>query len=187
MTVKELIERACEIANVGIDPAKSPDLESLAEPLISPVFNALAQDCAGDERRRLLTRLTKTVAFTNGAGSLSSDVLTTCLDDSVLTDDADLTAGYSYVREWDDFINTFDQRLGYYTVNQSTITVVQPNNSYVIGSGLTGNLSLLTPCVWAIPTDLVTNISIRDELLDDLVNRLGLALRGELEKQLVYA
>lgn len=184
MNLKELIERGVEIANAGLDPVKSAavDAESLAEPLISSVFNALAVSCASDERHRLLTRQTKTITFTNGVGAVSADALTACLDDSVLTDPADPAVEYGYIPQWNDFIQRFDLRIGAYTVNQSVITVVEPNVAYDPSGGLSADRALLIPCVWAIPLDLTTDINIRAELLDDLCNRLGLALRGELLK-----
>lgn len=177
MILREMIQRAVDIAS-----ARQPTtidrlaIEAAAEPMLSIVFNIVSERTAGDEYRRHLLKRTSVIAFVNGSGTIPETVLTHYLNESVLYDTAAPSSIYSHVPEWSDFVRHYDTRLGAYTVNESTASVIQPAATYVIGSGLTGNLSLVTPCTIAVPTVITNPIVARDEIIDDLTAELAARL-----------
>ncbi len=184
LTLQQLIDQAISIANRGVPPSTSPALsaEMIAEDLVGTVFQQVGQTVAADPTRRSLLRRTKTVAFAAGSATLTGDVLTQYLSESMLYDPTALSAVYSWIPQWEEFVRMVDRRDGYYCVNESTIAVIQPNAVYSPSSGLSGNLSLVTPCAPAVPAAATDAVVIRDELIDDLVMGLADALSNPLYK-----
>lgn len=179
MTLKELIERAVDIASVAQETGVTKyALEAAAEPLLPIVFSEVSERLAASADRHHLLRRANVVAFVNGVVTVPESVFTTYLSESTLYDTADLTAIYSYVPEWSDFIRYADTRLGTYTVNESSMYVVQPAAFYANGTGLSGNLTLVMPSVVAVPATIGAAVIARDEVVDDLIAGLAAKLGG---------
>ena len=180
LTLQQLIDQAISIASRGVDPSVATSLaaEMVAEDLLPQVFSQISVAMAADPACRSLLRRTKSVAFVTGSATLTGDVLTQYLCESMLYDTTALSAVYSWIPQWEEFVRQTDQRDGYYCVNESTIAVVQPNNSYSASTGLTGNLSFVVPCSPIVPATAAATVDIRDELIDDFIVELANALRG---------
>lgn len=184
LSLQQLIDQSVSIAGRGVEPSLSPVLaaEMVAEDLVSTVFQQVGQAVAADPARRSLLRRTKTVTFASGVGTVTGDVLTQYLCESMLYDSTALTAVYSWIPQWEEFMRMSDRRDGYYCVNESTIAVIQPGAVYAVASGLSGDLSLVTPCAIEMPASASATVVVRDELIDDLVMGLADALMNPLYK-----
>lgn len=179
MILSELIQRALDIASNGQDTSVTRLADEIAvEPQLLQVFDAVSRNTARNPAKRSLLRRTNSVTFVNGVGVLPQTILTPYLCESLLYDTADLTARYAWVSQFSELITTHDMRLGYYSVNESSIYVVQPGANYVQGSGLSGALSLVTPCDIVVPA-VAAAVVVRDELLEDLIAGLATALRAK--------
>jgi len=177
LTWQELIDQAVEQTAKGRSDSDIEDLELKAESLARVALHQLSARIASNpEARALLTR-TITIALTNGIGVLPSTVLLDYITNSSLTNPADLTNTYAYIRNWENFIRDPETRYGRYNIKQNTLTVIQPAAAYVVGSGLTGNVDLTTAAQLVIPTnptDPIDNLPtvLEDVLIDNLVNLL---------------
>lgn len=176
-TLQEFLDKGVDQATLGLQPQDSAalDAEGVAESLVQQVFYDAAQEFAREGKT--LPKSTKTLTFVNGTATLTGDVLTGSIDDSVLYDAADPTKLYALVPHWEDFINTYDTRLGYYTVRGGTaMYVIEPGSTYVEADGLDGDLKLVVAGVPAVPATASTTIDAPDEFvvraLDLLVERL---------------
>lgn len=179
MNLTELTQQAIRKAIQGHSlQINERDAEALSDALVPEMFRSLAQDYVKDGRTDLLAMKTKTLAFINGSVALSSDVLHRCLELSTLSDSSDLRKLYAYVEYFPDFIRTYDRRLGYYHVQvPGTMLIVESNATYTVGSGLSGNRSLTTPCVWDIPATASAAINAIDEVTVDMVTKLAEMLK----------
>lgn len=185
-TYQAMIEAALSQACAGTDPLTNPisDTSWIAEDFVSSVFQQVGVQCAKDERKRSLLRKSKTVTFVNGAGTLTSDVLTEYKEDSTLYDASDLTKEYSLVREWGDFIQPRTGWMlwqGIYSMNGVTISVVEPNANYDPSTGVSEDRTLVIPCVPVIPASAATAVDVPSEIENDLVEALAVALRGVID------
>lgn len=184
MTYRELITRIVTQAQRGGGVAEHANLDAqaTAEAMIPAIFAAVGEQAAGDYRKRSLLRRDKTIAMTNGAGLIPDDVLVECLCDATLTDPIDLTKRYAWVQEFRDFIDdTLDIRLGYF--NSPTENVLgqrEPNTTYVIGSGFTGDMTLNIPCVPVIPAAADDPVVVEYGIAVDIVNIGAEMLRSAL-------
>lgn len=188
MIYQAFIEMALSQACAGIDPLATPisDTGWIGEDFVSTIFQQVGRQCAADERKRSLLRKLKTVTFANGVATLTSDVLTEYKEDSTLYDAADSTKEYSLVREWGDFIQPRAGWMlwqGNYCMNGVIITVVEPSESYIAGSGLSGGRVLGIPCVPVVPAAATDAIDAVEEITDDLLTALATALKGEIVKR----
>ena len=182
-TVKEWIQKSTEIAIRGVDPNTAPalDAEGLAEPLLDQVIADLVDEYVALGKTRLLPRQTKTLNFVNGTVSLTSDVVESGLDDSVLYDPTDKRKLYAYLGEWNDFTGAYDKRLGYYTVRvYGTMHIIEPGALYDPASGPSVTRTLSAPCFWAVPADVDTDMGVPDEVTTDLIGKLATALQGAM-------
>jgi hypothetical protein len=181
VTLTEIIERAENVAAADLDPRFLQTVD--AESHVPSAFALLARQYAAEGKVSLLARSSKTLAFTDGIATVSDDVLQSCLHSSTLTDTSDNTKMYAFVPEWDDFVNapSVDVRLGYYTLSaQGSMAVIEPEEEYEAGEGLTGSLNLRTPCVWAVPASPATNVAVSAEVAGDMINMIAASVRGEL-------
>lgn len=179
ISLQQFIDQAVSIANRGVDSSLAPALsaEMIAEDLLSTIFNQVSQTIARDPARRSLLRRTVDVTFTNGTATLAENALSEYLNESMLYDSADLTKQYSWVSQFENFIRKSDRRIGFYSVNESTINIVEPNAEYAVTTGLTGSRKLVIPCTLIVPTVATDPIVMRDELIDDFVIELASKLR----------
>lgn len=185
LTVRIWIQKAVEIATRGvpIETAAALDAEGLAEPLLEQVLTGLADEYAAQCKYKLLPRALKTLSVASGTVNLSSDVIESALDDSVLFDPTDNTKRYAFVPDWGDFSTAYDYRLGYYTVRQyGTMHVTEPGTLYDPTTGPTVSLRLDTACYWSIPANIDTDLSVPAEIETDLIAQLADALRGAILK-----
>ena len=186
LTYQQLVETSLSQACAGMDPAIAPisDTSWIAEDFVASIMQQVGVECAKDERKRSLLRKIKTVTFTNGQATLTSDVLTEYREDSTLYDTTDLTKEYSLVREWGEFIQprtAWMLWLGAYSINGVTIAVVEPSASFVPTTGISAARALAIPCAPVIPASAATAIDIVAELEGDLVEKLAIALRGAIQ------
>lgn len=165
-------------ARIGLDPElASTRNEIVANSLVAQVFQDVTLGYAGDIRT--LPRLAKTLTFTNGVATLSSDVLTGSMADATLYDPTNPTEEYAFVPEWDDFIRVYDSRIGHFTVrNNTAIYVIEPGSTYVDGDGLDGTLTLVVSGVPVIPAAAGTAIDAPNEFLNAALDLLVARLRG---------
>lgn len=178
MTLKELIQRAIDTVVQGMDsPALRASVEAAVEAVLPVVFGRLSDELQASPDTRHLLRRTKDLPFVDGRITLTDDVLTAYLRESVLFDPDDTAKLYSLV-EWHDLVRgVLDERLGHYALERGSIlAVVEPGSSFAFTSGDTVNLKLTTPCALDIPA-LNSNIDGPTELLDLLQERLVQALR----------
>jgi hypothetical protein len=173
MTLQELIDKAT--LQAGLDAQGSPArTELVANSLLGQVFHDVAKGY--DDAGSVLPQLTKTLTFANGAATLTSDVLTGDMFDSVLYDPADTDKDYSLVPEWNDFMKVYDPRIGYYTFSSDSINAIEPGDVYVDGSGTSGTRKLVIACVPTIPalatSAIVAPAEFTNRALDMLVERL---------------
>lgn len=188
ISLQQLIDQAISIANRGVDQSAAPALsaEMVAEDLLSTVFQQVGQTVAKDPARRSLLRRSVDVAFTNGSATLTDAVLTEYLSESTLYDSTDLTKQYSWVSQFENFIRKSDRRIGFYSVNESSINIVEPSAVYAVASGLTGSRKLVIPCTPEVPATATTTVDVRAELIDDLVMGLADELRNPLYKGIQF-
>jgi hypothetical protein len=186
ITLQQLIDESILQAKRGLDPNVSID-PLVAESLLPTVFQQVGIDCAKDERKRSLLRREKTITFSNGTGTVSSDVLTQYKTGSLLYDPDDLDIEYSLCREWLDFIRSTDNRDGRYSFNGDTIGILEPGEVYDPTSGTSADRMLVIPCAPEIPASAATAIDIVDEIASDLIAGLAESLKGAIVKQAVEA
>lgn len=174
MTYQEIVDRAVAQAKLT-SPLPGGALEVAANAALAQVFHDAAANFSSSGKS--LPRLTKTLTFTNGAATLSDDVLTGSMEAADLYDPDDPAKVYAFVPAWEDFIRVYDTRIGYFTVRGGhTIYVIEPGSRYVQGSGLSDTLTLVVAGVPAVPATASTAIDAPVEFqlaaLDLLVERL---------------
>jgi hypothetical protein len=178
VTLQELVDKSVLQAKTGLDPQSVPTrFELVANSLLGQVFHDAAERLAGEGKT--LPRLTKTLTFTDGAATLSSDVLTGFMSDAVLYDPADPEEWYTFVPTWDDFVRVYDTRLGYFTIRGGTsVYVIEPGESYEDAEGLTGTLKLVVSGVPAVPTTAGATIDAPAEFTLAAIDLMAERLRG---------
>ncbi len=186
----EVIYQICWNAARGMSPEQDINaLLPIAESLWPSISQKVGELAAGSERKRSLLKRTKTLAVSNGAATISDDVLTAYLEDSTLYDPADLSKTYSWVRNWNDFINPGlanqpFSNYGYYSVSGGvTFGQREPGELYDPSSGFTGNMTLNIPCVPVKPATQTTAVNVPDEILNDIYEIGSEMLRGLLLTQ----
>lgn len=175
MTLKELIQRAVEIA-IGSRPVDRTAIELAAEPLLPVVFGEVGDELAASPMTRHLLRRTKTVNLVNGTVALSSDVLTAYACEATLFDPDDTTKVYSRT-DWSDLLSgQLDSRLGHWLVDEDDLKVVEPGSQYNPASGATLDLRLIIPCSPVVPAAITDQVDVPPEVIDLLIKRLAQAL-----------
>jgi hypothetical protein len=169
-----MVDRAVTQAKLT-SPLLGGALEVAANACLAQVFRetALGFTAAG----RSLPRLTKTLTFTNGAATLSDDVLTGSFADADLYDADDPQKIYAFVPAWEDFIRVYDTRVGYFTVRGGhSVYVIEPGSTYTDGDGIDDTRTLVVPAIPVVPSAAGTSIDAPYEFqvaaLDLLVERL---------------
>jgi hypothetical protein len=186
MTYLEFIHRSVEQAQRGIDPNRSKlmDAEGIAQIMAPQVFAEIGSRAARDEKLRSILTSPFTVAFVNGLATLGDTVLTAYLCESTLIDVADVTKRYSFIQNWGDFVrprSAIDQRFGWFAMQGGTqVAVLEPNASYAVGTGVTGNRNLTAPRIPGVPATAATELDAPSEIEDDLINALAEMVRGKL-------
>jgi hypothetical protein len=181
MMLKELIQRAIDIAQPGIDPLVRAVVELTAEPLLPVVFGEVGDELASHPSTRHLLRRIKTVNVVNGSVALSDDVLTAYACESLLFDPDALDEIYS-LTNWQDFLSgQLDSRLGHFLINEGTLFVVDPGSQYVHSAGPTKDYRLVTPCSLVVP-GIAVEVDVPEEVTDLIIKRLAQSLRAGFTK-----
>jgi hypothetical protein len=184
MTYENLLRSALSNATRGMTPdqvALIVDGLSVADTLFPIVSQAVSETAALNEYKRSLLRRSKSLTFAAGAATLTDDVLTHYIPDATLIDPATLSKKYAW-RDYPDFIRRGDKRLGVFTVQGSTILLIEPNANFTVPLTATGARTLTVPCTVVKPATAATVIDCPDEVLSDLDEALGNALRGAIIK-----
>lgn len=177
MTLKELIERAIELAVAGLPGVDSAAVEIAAEAALPTVFGRVGERLAGAPNTRHLLRRVKLLAVVNGTVDLPDDVLARYACEASLYDPADNTKRYSLV-DWSSLVDSqLDMRLGYFAMDNGVLTVVEPDSSYDPNSGPTLAVRLAIPCAPVVPAALATEIDVHSEVIDYLIEALAAALK----------
>jgi hypothetical protein len=146
ISLQQLIDESILQAKRGLDPNAVID-PLVAESLLPTVFQQVGIDCAKDERKRSLLRREKTITFSGGTATVTSDVFTQYAEDSLLYDPDDTSTEYSLCRNWSDFVRSGDSLLGRYSFNGSTIGILEPNEVYDPTSGTSARIERLLSLV----------------------------------------
>jgi hypothetical protein len=162
------------------------DQLGVADTLFNEVSQSVCQNIAdNDERRQLLLRQ-KTLVFTAGEATLTSDVLQDYLWDSVLVDATSSTTlrkKYTF-RPYPQFIQPRDNRVGVYAVRGAdTMVLCDPNVSFASPLTSSGTRLLNTPCVIEKPAASTDDVVCPFQVESDLIEALSNALRGTLSRQ----
>lgn len=183
LTVQEWLDRSVQQARRYLPDVNQTRLEAVGNSLFQEALQKLARSTAANPETRPLLRKSKTVAFTNGAGTLTDDVLTEYARDSSLTDTASITKRYALETLRSSFERVYDRRIGYYHIDGSTVRIIEPGVGYVEGSGLTGSRRLLIPCVPAAPVAADDDVDIMEELASDAVAVLADLIVGKMSEE----
>lgn len=176
-TLQAFIDEAIFLAG-----AQGINKDVVAETLVPRVVYWVVEQAAQDENRRQLTMVSSTVALTNGVGAVPATALISCIKYAALADPLVTTTAKKmrYIRDWNEFIRPLDSTLGYFTVVQSSyansLNVTMPGSSYTPGSGYTGNVTLTTPTIPAIPAAAGSTLTVNQELEQEFVKTLAAAL-----------
>ncbi len=185
ITLQSWIARSVEMALIGVESESSyiQTAEMLAEVLAPQVAQAVVRDAAGDPNRFQQTLQTVTLSFTDGVATLPSNVLTEYLSQATVSDPADTeSAKYtSWIKNFQDFRNSPDSLLGYFTANPAGQLYYSPPGTpwESGGSNFGGDIELTVPCSITIPTNPATTIDVVAELEDQLITDLASAIRGQ--------
>ena len=182
----DLLNSAVSNAQRGLTAQQAgtvDDALAIADTLFPTVSQAVCEAAAASEYRRSLIMRQKAITLVAGTATLSSDVLTHYIPDSVLIDPALTTKRYAY-RQYPDFIRRGDRRLGIYTLQGGdTLQVIEPNVGFTVPLVATGTRTLTVPTVVVKPASATTAIDCVDEILSDLDEALANALRGSIIKE----
>lgn len=178
MTLQELVDRALSVASAGMPEPPTVDASMIAEDVLLVVFGTVGERMAANERTRHLLRRTKTLNVVNGAVQLGSDVLSAYVTDSVLKDPDERSKDYSYLAPEHFVRETFDSRLGHYSVvGEGVLRVVEPAEFYDPATGPTASYHLTIPCVPEVPATANSQVAVGEEVADELVAALAAALK----------
>jgi hypothetical protein len=181
MTLKELIQRAVEIASGG---GPADQLEIMAEALVPSTFRFATRQAAKDPVKRAAVTVQHTITLANGVGTLPTEVLVEFLDHSTIADPADAAMARKMRRvySWNEFIRPLDNSLGYYIVTGTNkLHLTRPGTSYNPVDGMDGDVVLTTPTVPTVPA-LNSQIVAPAEIVDDILLALAAGLTGKWQQ-----
>jgi hypothetical protein len=165
--VFQIVDWASNTLNLPIQ-----DAEAVVEDMLPTAMQVVALKAAADPRTEQLLRHNFTVALANGTGTVDDNVLTSCWPGATVYVSGEPTVGplMSYVPNWNDFIGPLDQRLGYWTFqSDGTIYWIDPNSTFDITSGRTGDIMMNIACVPALPATETDTLDMPNELLSNLI------------------
>ena len=190
MIYENLLRSALNNATRGMPQEQAAlivDGLGVADTLFPIVSQAVSEAIAADEYKRSLLRREKSITLAAGIATLTDDVLTKFIADSVLFDPANLSRKYAW-RDYPQFVRRSDPRLGEYTVKGGTTLMVRdPNQQFAVPLTATGTRTLVIPCVVVKPATAATAIDAPDEVISDLDEALSIVLRGELTSKIAGA
>ena len=183
MRYQDLLLSAVNNALRGMLPEQSAAIDAvgIADTLFPVVSQAVSETAATNEYKRSLLRREKSVTLSAGQATLTGDVLTHYIADATLIDPAFLTKHYAW-RDYPDFIRRGDRRLGVFSLQGTTLLVIEPNANFTVPLTASGARTLTVPCIVIKPATGTDDIDCPDEILSDLDEALSNALRGEIVK-----
>ena len=184
MIYKNLLYSAINNALRGIPPEQSAAIDAIgiADTLFPIVSQSVSEAAAADEYKRSLLLREKSVTLASGQATLTEDVLTHYIGDATLIDPSNLNKKYAW-RVYPDFIRRGDKRLGVFSLQGTSLLVIEPNANFTVPLTATGTRTLTVPCVVVKPATADTDIDCPDEILSDLDEALANALRGAIIKE----
>lgn len=182
-TYRALIYAAVNNAMAGVLPEQSPakDAESIAETLFPAVSQAVCERAATNEYLRSLLRREKSLTLVAGEDTLDDDVLTHYIADATLINPSNLNTKYAW-RDYPDFVRRGDKRLGVFSLQGTTLMVIEPNTNFTVPLTATGPRMLTVPCVVVKPDDPDDDVDGPEEIISDLMEGLSEALKGQISK-----
>jgi len=162
---------------IGGDATLSPVLDNRPafRALLDTAHSAVIAKRARDKKNWRDVVIRHTIAMTNGVGALPAGVLREFMHTADFENgDGDLI---SYIEFAIDNNELFDTYLGYARIVGDSLYYTAPNTDF---GDFTGNLFLTVPSVPTYPSDPDDDISMTDEIFDDLTATLALMVRGEL-------
>lgn len=171
MTLQELtfliVDWAANTDNVSIQ-----DAESVVEDMLPTALQVVCMKAASGPNANALPRRNFTVNLTNGTGAVNQNALVSCWPSATVYVSGEPSIGplMSYVPNWNDFIGPLDSRLGYWTFQHDhTIYWIDPNATFDITSGRTGNIIMNIAGVPDVPATETTDLDLPDELISNLI------------------
>lgn len=183
MLYKDLLYSAINNALRGVPPEQSAAIDAIgiADTLFPVVSQSVCEAAATNEYKRSLLRREKSITLTAGQATLTDDVLTHYIADATLIDPVGLSKKYAW-RDYPDFVRRGDKRLGVFSLQGTSILVIEPNANFTVPLTASGARTLTVPCVVVKPATASTDIDCPEEILSDLDEALSEALRGQLSK-----
>lgn len=175
MTYAEIVERAL-VQVQQKQPAFDWDrLRVAIDSAFFQINSTTAEVFAAVDSKREMLRAARTLTFTDGSATLSSDVLKKYIEDGTFTVTG---AKYSY-RSYPDFLRAYDRRLGYWTLIGETLRAKKPIN----GIPLTGDVD--TTFIQSPPVPALQNSTFvaPDDYLPELIGALVQYALGQIQQQ----
>jgi hypothetical protein len=179
MTGNEILARSRVVASqTAGDATQSPVIDS--RPALRSLLNTCIRETyrakAKDPNFIKAINVKKTIAIVASAGTLPDTVIRQFIRQASWADDNN-----SYISYWDYPVDAnsgqnFDQ-LAYVQLVGDTIEYTPANS----GSAYTGNLYCTTPCYPVFPASMATNIPMKDEVAEDVISLMALAIRGQVK------
>lgn len=148
------------------------DAETVVEDMLPSALQVVALKAAGNPQTESLLRRNFTVALTSGTGTVDPNILTSCWAGATVYVPTEPAIGplMSYVPNWNDFIGPLDNRLGYWIFqSDDTLYWVDPNTTFDIADGRTGDIILNIASVPEIPATETDDLDMPDELISNLI------------------
>lgn len=174
MQYRELRERVVQ-GVIRIRPDNPPPLDRIRAVVDGSLFqvNAEVADAfAADDQRRELLRAAKTLTFTSGTATLSSDVLKAFIEDGTFVVG---TAKYGF-RPYPDFLRASDRRLGYWSLRGEIVDAKVP----VTGAAFTGVADTTFICSPSVPAGENSTYEAPDEFIDEVINAMTQFIVGQM-------
>jgi len=181
ISLQALVDRAMSLASVNLNTDPQA-LSMVTEDVLINVFQDVGIALAASRDTRKLLRVSQNVIFANGSVTLPVGILTQYANEGTLQDATDSTTivkRYSYEPEWAEFIRQWDQRIGYWTVQQYTIYVTEPNATYDPTTGLSETRLFTCPTIPQVPAVAGTIINYPDEVVTRLIIGTANAIVGQ--------
>lgn len=180
MQYNEIRERVVE--GVVRDLPSPPPLDRVRMMFDASFFqinSQVAEAFAARQDWRELLRTEKSLTFTSGSATLSSDVLKKYVADGTFEVSGSPTPHYGF-RRYPDYIRGADPRLGAWSTIGESIVATTPG---AIGSGatpLSGAATLTAICSPAIPATEDAEFVCPDDFLPEFINAAVQFIRGQI-------
>jgi hypothetical protein len=180
-TGNSILARARTIATqMAGDANQSPVIDSKAglRALLNHSIREVYRQKAKDPKFIKDVNVKNTINITTGSGALPSTVMRQFLKQADYSDaNGSLISYFDYAVD-NDSGQTFTQ-LGYVTVQGDTIYYTEPAPGNA--TSYSGNLYMTVPSFPVLPGSMGSTIPMPDEIVDDVILTLALAIRGQIK------